>query len=263
MIYHSVDNFQRLPLHSIDMKSLRDYIPNQFLNWFLKMPRKSDAIADTAAATKLRNFLASMDFPSDGRLPPERELAETLDLGRAALRKALASLEAEGQLWRHVGKGTFAGSRPIDTVADVTAMARRTNPVEVMGARLAFEPEIARSAALNATPALIAAMRNCIAHTRQAPSWRQYELWDNRLHRTIGEATQNSLLLGLLDTLNAVRREVTWGRLRENPVRPPEDHHSFAEHDEIVDAIANRDTAGAAAAMRVHLQSVERHLRNS
>ncbi|MEI5678321.1 FadR family transcriptional regulator [Mesorhizobium sp. CGMCC 1.15528] len=227
------------------------------------MPRKSVTLADTAAATKLRQFLASMELPSDGRLPPERELAETLDLGRAALRKALAALEAEGQLWRHVGKGTFTGSRPIDTVADVTAMARRTNPIEVMGARIAFEPEIARCAALNATPALVAEMRNCVTRTRQAPSWRHYELWDNKLHRTIGEATQNSLLLGLLDTLNAVRREVTWGRLRENPVRPPDDHHSFAEHDQIVEAIAHRDTAGAAAAMRIHLQSVERHLRNS
>lgn len=227
------------------------------------MPRKSDTLADAAAATKLRQFLAGMDLPSDGRLPPERELAETLDLGRAALRKALATLEAEGQLWRHVGKGTFTGSRPIDTVADVTAMARRTNPIEVMGARIAFEPEIARCAALNATPALVAEMRNCVTRTRQAPSWRHYELWDNKLHRTIGEATQNSLLLGLLDTLNAVRREVTWGRLRENPVRPPDDHHSFAEHDQIVEAIAHRDTAGAAAAMRIHLQSVERHLRNS
>ncbi|GGA93924.1 GntR family transcriptional regulator [Brucella endophytica] len=214
-------------------------------------------------AARLRDFLSETELPSDGRLPPERELAEILGVGRAALRKALAELQAEGQLWRHVGKGTFTGSRPIDTVADVSAMARRSNPIEVMGARIAIEPEIARCAALNATPAQVADMRNCILRTRQAPSWRQYELWDNRLHRAIGEATQNSLLLGLLDTLNAVRREVTWGRLRDTPVRPPADHHSFCEHDQIVGAIANRDTAGAAAAMRAHLQNVERHLRNS
>ncbi|GAB1583612.1 MULTISPECIES: FadR/GntR family transcriptional regulator [Phyllobacteriaceae] len=215
------------------------------------------------AASKLRGFLLEAELPSDGRLPPERELAEILGVSRAALRKALAELQAEGQLWRHVGKGTFTGSRPIDTVADISAMARRSNPIEVMGARIAIEPEIARCAALNATPAQVADMRNCIVRTRQAPSWRQYELWDNRLHRTIAEATQNSLLLGLLDTLNAVKREVTWGRLRDTPVRPPVDHHSFAEHDQIVDAIANRDTAGAAAAMRAHLQNVERHLRYS
>lgn len=227
------------------------------------MTVKTETIADADVATMLRNFLSEADLPSDGRLPPERELADTLGVGRAALRKALAALQAEGQLWRHVGKGTFTGSRPIDTVADVTAMARRSNPIEVMGARIAFEPEIARSAALNATPAQVAELRTCVQRSRQATSWRQYELLDNKLHRTIAESTQNSLLLGLLDTLNAVRREVTWGRLRNDPVRPPVDHHSFSEHEAIVEAIAHRDTAAAAAAMRAHLQNVERNLRNS
>ena len=65
---------------------------------------------------------------------------------------------------------------------------------------------------------------------------------------------------GLFDTINAVRRAVTWGRLRTTPLKPSSDHHSFAEHDIIVEAIANRDMSGAAAAMRAHLQTVERKL---
>jgi len=211
-----------------------------------------------AALDRLRAFLG--EVPLDGRLPPERDLAVTLGVSRAELRKALSALERDGVLWRHVGKGTFLGSRPIDTVADVAAMTRRTNPSEVMQARLSLEPEIVRLAALNATAADVAEMRNCIARTHQAETWRQYEAWDNRLHRTIGEAAQNGLLLGLLDTLNAVRRAVTWGRLRQEPLRPSPDHHSFAEHDEIVQAIADRDPARAAAAMRAHLRSVGRNL---
>jgi DNA-binding FadR family transcriptional regulator len=214
----------------------------------------------THAVTQLRAFLARSDFLENGRLPPERELAVTLGLTRAELRKALATLEAEGQLWRHVGKGTFVGTRPLDTMADIASMARRTNPAEVMRARLAIEPEIARLAALNATPAHLAEMRACLKRSRQAASWRQYEACDNRLHRTIAEATQNSLLVGLLDTLNAVRRAVTWGRLRAIPVKPAADHHSFAEHEAIVAAIEDRDMAKAAALMRTHLQSVERNL---
>jgi DNA-binding FadR family transcriptional regulator len=214
------------------------------------------------ALSKLRQFLADNEFPEDGRLPPERELAQSLDVGRAVLRKALATLQAEGAVWRHVGKGTFTGDRPIDTVADINAMVQRTNPLEVMGARIAFEPEVARCAALNATGSQIADIRNCMIKAQQAPTWRQYEQWDNRLHRTIAEASQNSLLIGLLDTLNAVRRAVTWGRLRQTPVRPPVDHHSFAEHERIVEAIAERDGAGAADSMRRHLRSVESHMRD-
>ncbi|UPA27319.1 FadR/GntR family transcriptional regulator [Shinella oryzae] len=217
---------------------------------------------DTAVLSRLRDFLATAQLPDGGRLPPERDLAELLDVGRSALRKALATLQAEGVVWRHVGKGTFTGERPIDTVADINAMVHRTNPLEVMGARIAFEPEVARCAALNATPSQIAELRSAMLKAQQAPTWRLYEQWDNRLHRLIGEASQNSLLLGLLDTLNAVRRAVTWGRLRDTPVRPPPDHHSFEEHARIVDAIANRDGSAAADAMRRHLRSVEGHMRD-
>jgi DNA-binding FadR family transcriptional regulator len=143
---------------------------------------------------------------------------------------------------------------------DVSAIARMTNPGEVMRTRVLLEPEVAALAALNATPASIAEMRVCLQKSRTAPTWRQYEAWDNRLHRIIAEATQNYLLLALLDTMTAVRRTVTWGRLRTNKERPKPDHHSFADHDQIVAAIADRDRARARDAMRRHLEHVERNL---
>ena len=80
------------------------------------------------------------------------------------------------------------------------------------------------------------------------------------IHRAIGEAAQNYVLLSLLDTLNAVRRTVTWGRLRADRERPASDHHSFAEHEAIVDAIDDRDRNRARDAMRAHLLNVERKL---
>jgi DNA-binding FadR family transcriptional regulator len=108
-------------------------------------------------------------------------------------------------------------------------------------------------------PAPAGAYQRCPSK-RGKITWRQYENWDTRLHRTIAEATQNTPLLGSFDMLNALRRAVTWGRLRSNPVKPEPDHHSFTEHEAIIAAIENRDMNGAAAAMRTHLQSVERNL---
>ena len=103
-------------------------------------------------------------------------------------------------------------------------------------------------------------VRRSLAQTRVAATWRQYENLDNLLHRQIAQASRNTVLLGLFDALNAIRRIVVWGRLRPGPARPPADHHSFAEHERIVDGIENRDLARAASAMRLHLQSVESHL---
>ena len=200
----------------------------------------ADDLATGTALARLRSYLAQIEMPLDSRLPPERELAETLGVTRAGLRKALAVLESENQIWRHVGKGTFIGSRPIETMADVAAITRRTNPTEVMRTRLLLEPEVARMAALNATSSHIAEMRLCMQRTRAAQTWRQYEAWDNRLHRVIAESTQNSLLLALLDTLNAVRRAVVWGRLRVEKVKPAPNHHSFDDHEAIGVCVGQR-----------------------
>jgi len=212
-----------------------------------------------ATLVQLRAWLADRDLPANTRLPPERELCEILGVSRGDLRKALATLESEGQLWRHVGKGTFTGARASDVIS-LSEIERVTNPAEVMRARLLIEPVIAREAALNATSAQVEGLRRCIDRTLAAATWRQYETADNELHRRIAEAAGNRLLLAMFDALNAVRRAVVWGRLRNHPKRPPVDHHSFAEHARIVAAIEERDIDGAGKAMFAHIRSVERNL---
>src|SRR3990172_1313730 len=107
--------------------------------------------ATQGALTQLRAWLAQRDLPANSRLPAERELCAVLGVSRGELRKALAVLEEHGELWRHVGKGTFSGSRPVEEPFDIAAIARATNPREVMRARLVIEPLLAREAALNAT----------------------------------------------------------------------------------------------------------------
>src|SRR5688572_22748847 len=203
-----------------------------------------------SALTQLRAFLAQRVLAPGTRLPPERELAELLGVSRGELRKAHAILERQGELWRHVGKGTFIGARPPAEFPSVAAIAAESNPAEVMRARLAVEPELAREAPLHATAADIEEMQRAASGARSAQTWRQYESWDNRLHRAIAEAAHNALLLAVFDTVNAVRRAVVWGRLRNEAPHPPADHHSFAEHEAIVDAIAERDLSGAAQRMQ-------------
>jgi DNA-binding FadR family transcriptional regulator len=230
----------------------------------------SDALSDRrdtaddappdATLVQLRAWLTRHDFPPNTKLPPERELTGILGVSRRELRRALATLEAEGHLWRHVGKGTFTGVRPLE-VLSLAEIDRQTNPAEVMRTRLLIEPIVAREAALHATSADVDALHRCVVRTREAASWRQYETADNDLHRTVAAATGNRLLLALFDALNGVRRTVVWGILRRAGAdRPPADHHSFAEHDRLVAAIAARDLNAAESAMRQHLRAVRHDL---
>ena len=70
---------------------------------------------------------------------------------RGELRKALAELEKDGLIWRHVGRGTFIGARPVLNLADVAYLGELASPAQVIAARLVIEPELARLAAIYAT----------------------------------------------------------------------------------------------------------------
>ena len=213
-----------------------------------------------AAAGRLRSYLADSNLELNSRLPPERTLSRQLGVSRNLLRKALAELEAEGQIWRHVGRGTFVGSRPLESASDIDYVSSHTTPRELMEARFLIELGLARLAAGHATNADIRELEHCIRKTKSATDWRVYEIWDTNLHRTIAAAAHNTGLMALFDTLNAVKRAVVWARPREVPLARKLDHHSFAEHDAIISAIIGRDPARAEAAMRRHLESVRDRL---
>ena len=63
---------------------------------------------------QLREQLGDEKYTKGSKLPSERALAEELGITRPLLRKALSKLEAENLIWRHIGKGTFVGTRPVE-----------------------------------------------------------------------------------------------------------------------------------------------------
>ncbi|MBB96552.1 MAG: GntR family transcriptional regulator [Rhodobacteraceae bacterium] len=218
--------------------------------------------ADQQAAGKaLRDFIDTGQFAPGDRLPPERALMVQLGLTRTALRKALDRLEHDGRIWRHVGKGTFIASAPVhDQPGRLATLSKQVTPAQMMRARLALEPALARDAALNATEAAIDTLRTARDTARDASEWDTYEASDDAFHRSVAVATGNVLLLELFDQMNQVRRAVAWNSVVRTAAHPPRDHPSFAEHDRIVAAIAARAPAEAQAAMRDHLGSVAERL---
>ena len=204
---------------------------------------------------RLRELIDTAGYRHNDRVPPERELCEMLGTTRNQLRRALAELEAQGRIWRHVGRGTFVGSRPVLNLKDVTYLGDQIKPAQVVAVRFNIEPELARLAALHSSKSDRDLMRLCADRCRDAEDWRAYEAWDNNLHHAIARATRNQLFQYFFETLNAVRRSILWGQPRATR-KPPDGYASFIEHDTIVAAIAERDGETAAQAMRLHLRSV-------
>lgn len=210
---------------------------------------------------RLRSYIADGGFTQGVRLPPERHLTDELGMSRSTLRKALGALERDGVIWRHVGKGTFvADGSPQAPSGAMVELGRQLTPFRMMRARMAIEPAIAREAAVNASGDTQMRMQRALERSKAAATWREYEIQDDIFHRTVAEASDNLLLLSLFDQLNGVRRAVAWGNVQRRSAHPSPDHSSFAEHDAIAAAIANRDPVAAYESMRAHLRSVSQRL---
>ena len=206
-------------------------------------------------AQRLRDLIDNAGYRHNDRVPPERELCRTLGTTRNQLRKALAELEAQGRIWRHVGRGTFVGARPVLNLDDVSYLGELITPNQVVTVRFIIEPELGRLAARHAIRSDQEQMKMCANRCRAAEDWRTYEAWDNNLHHAIARATRNQLFLYFFETLNSVRRSIVWGQPRATR-KPASDYSSFSEHDAIVSAIVAGDGDRAARAMVGHLESV-------
>lgn len=116
------------------------------------MEKPSRFLANSSTALEqLRGLINQHESTPGTPLPTERELSETLGVGRREVRRALDVLEEEGRIWRKQGKGTFIGpSAPVEPLA-LQGLVQQTNLLEVMEARLQLEPGLARLAALRAT----------------------------------------------------------------------------------------------------------------
>ena len=64
------------------------------------------------SSTLLEGAIARGDVPAGIRLPPERDLAASLDVSRATVVSAYRELEARGLVRGYVGRGTFVSAKP-------------------------------------------------------------------------------------------------------------------------------------------------------
>ncbi len=207
------------------------------------------------ALNELRKRLREKHY-EDGRLPPERELAGMLKVGRRAVRDALGTLEREGIVWRRQGQGTFTGRQPILGDGEIARLARRVNPLEIIETRLAIEPVLASRSAMRASLADIDALKRIAEQALTARNATDYARADAAFHHKIAESADNAMLLAIFAMTIRVRDKVDWERVRQYYFHHDGARRSYQEHSVVISAIAARDPVAAEAGMRDHLQKI-------
>ncbi len=197
---------------------------------------------------ELRRAIVSGELLPGERLL-EEDLSERLGVGRAAIRTALVRLEHDGLVQHERHRG-----------ARVRRVSER-EAVEILEARAGLEGLAARHAALNLDDSQVEELRGIIAEMRELRE--RGDLLgvsdaNARLHTRILELSGHGTARRLSRTLSSqlVRFQYRTVLLPGRPER------SYAEHTQIVEAIAAHDPDAAEEAMRSHLSHVAEALRS-
>ncbi len=184
------------------------------------------------------------------RMPSERQLAEQLGITRHRLRQSLILLRAQGDIAAPPPRRAASLSRQGE------ALVRGTNPLEVIELRIALEPALARLASVRATPLDLARIERAATTAENVASGAA----DLAFHRLIAASTGNVLAAELYGVLRRVGTDLRLRVAGDRPTCPNRLRQRDAEHRAIAAAIAGRDADGAEAAMRQHLQAVQRQI---
>ncbi len=202
--------------------------------------------------------IADRSLGPGARLPTERELALMAGVGRAAVRRTLGCLEADGRVVRQIGRGTFVAPAAPGLIGTDGQM--ETSPFEIVAVRALLEPGIMRLVVMSATSADFAEMERCLRGGDQAADYLEWEAWDTAMHRSLVSATHNNFLVRIGEMISSARTNPAWGSLKQRSSTEERRDQYRGDHREIFRALRERDAGEAEAAMRQHLSRVRSHL---
>ncbi len=219
---------------------------------------------------QVKEMVAEGNLKPGDRLPAERVMANHLCVSRASVREALSALHLMGFVEIKPGEGTFIKQSDVNSIIQPLAlmlMMERDMSLELLEVRKGLEVQAAELAVMNATDedienmeAIINDMRNDLEDT-QIYEENIGEEADWKFHCAIAQASGNTLLMRLMNTVADTMRKTLQASRRKIFLKPGNREILFKQHLGIFEAIKKRDRDLARRKMYEHLHFAEVEMR--
>ncbi|WP_314138116.1 FadR/GntR family transcriptional regulator [uncultured Plantibacter sp.] len=216
--------------------------------------------AVSAVAKRLLDHFTSGEIAPGTRLPPERQLAASLGIGRSAVREALAALEILGVVDVRPGSGTYLRGSVSELLPETLSwglMLGEPRTRELIEVRGQLEVFAAGLAATRMDDMARNRLRNHLTAMSEAGANRtKFIEADLKFHLELASATGNRVLSDLLQSIRSLLR--IWV---ERGIHDDVDaQRAFEEHEAVYEAIMSGDPAAATAAMQHHMDTATERL---
>jgi GntR family transcriptional repressor for pyruvate dehydrogenase complex len=230
----------------------------------VKISKVSEAIVGQLEEMILNGVLKAGD-----KLPPERELAQQLEVSRPSLREALVIMEAKGLLQVRRGGGAYVCDVVAHTVTDplLHLLKRRAETTfDVLELRVALEEVAAYFAALRVSDA----DRQILQHRWAAleASYEDFDLAENaeadvEYHMAVADASHNVALALVMRGLFNLLRSTIKDNLEKIYSEPGSIDLVRNQHRQILDAVLTGQADAARQAAHTHLAFVQETMRQA
>lgn len=219
--------------------------------------RRNDKLASIVAREVVHDIV-SQNLQPGTKLPPEGIMLQKYDIGRASLREALRILEINGliRIKPGPGGGPIVSGVQSDNFGRMLTLyyhVNRSSFRELLEARMAMEPLLARLAARRSTPSQTAALlADQLNETRQQID-ADYADWVDaaqEFHILIAGLSGN----GILSLFTRGLRDIYAGRVTEVIHDRESRLHTVEHHEDVARAIGEGDEDRAEELMRAHMQ---------
>lgn len=205
-------------------------------------------------ASQLQEYILLKRLNPGDRLPPERALADLLDVSRPSLREALHILQAQGIVSIRHGQGTFVEEPHVAQELRAATLSSSHNLNDLFDAREVLEVPSSRWAAERANKEDVRLLRATLKQIDQITSHKpidftQLQSLDAKFHLTIVGINKNQFLDQTLNVLQEVMRMSMETTLR----LPGRLDISRSEHYAILEAIEAGNGELAALLTKQHI----------
>jgi len=211
-------------------------------------------------ALQLAAEVAAKRWQPGDKLPSEAELCRAFNVGRSTLREALKSLAFVGIIRMRAGGGSYVAERPSKYV-NRPLLARGLLNTEkdvndLSEARLVLETELASLCARRATRRELATLEDLnkkmeVAKDEDRGKFQQLDL---EFHLSIAASSKNEVLAELLGHIRGALQEL----IRKSLLLPNGMNLACKQHEKILAALKQRNSAAARKAIRAHLSTIHR-----
>jgi len=216
------------------------------------------AVAEVAR--RLLDYFTSDAIEPGDRLPPERQLAASMGVGRSAIREALAALELLGVVTVRPGSGTYLRGRASELLPQTLSWGMLIGPPktrELIDVRHGLEVQAARQAASSISVESLEVLTGHLGEMESNKSnFDRFVAADMKFHQAIAVAANNSLLDDMLQSIRSLIR--VWVERALNDTEHAQ--LTCSEHRAVLIALSTRDADRAASAMSVHMDSAAARL---